>query len=267
MSTPEFRQDIKDYISNIFAIAGRALDAYQIFKAERGLIDYADMEAYTLSALDNADVKERISQEFELLMVDEFQDTNPMQMAIFLKLAPLVKKVVWVGDPKQSIFDFRGADPELMNAVLDNVPEKNVETLDNSWRSRPELVDFSNNIFSTLFSGKLKEGQVKLDPVRAKDKKFKTAVELWNLASAKPSDGRVRNEHKYQKIAETVIGVVEEKRIVIEKDNKTFREIRPSDIAVLCRYNDDCQKVAGALKAVGLDVAMARTGLLSTPHK
>ncbi len=63
--------------------------------------------------------KERLSAEVDLLLVDEFQDTNPMQLALFMKLARLAREVVFVGDVKQAIFGFRGSDPELVRGTLD----------------------------------------------------------------------------------------------------------------------------------------------------
>ena len=55
-------------------------------------------------------------------MVDEFQDTSPIQLALFLKLAALRHEVVWVGDIKQAIYGFRGSDTALMRAVIEALP-------------------------------------------------------------------------------------------------------------------------------------------------
>ena len=73
---------------------------------------------------------EVISEEFDLLVVDEFQDTNPIQLALFIRLAALVKHgAVWVGDVKQAIYGFRGSDPALMDAVLASVAPERMPTL------------------------------------------------------------------------------------------------------------------------------------------
>src|SRR5262249_6487360 len=94
---PEFRADIRRYIELVHSIAARALDRFQALKTERGLIDFTDMEQLTLRALDNPLVAERLADELELLLVDEFQDTNPMQLALFVKLARFAKRVIFVG--------------------------------------------------------------------------------------------------------------------------------------------------------------------------
>ena len=73
-----FHADIRGYIEGVFAIAGEALACFQALKTERGLVDYDDMEQLALRALDDPAVAERLSDEVDLLLVDEFQDTNPM---------------------------------------------------------------------------------------------------------------------------------------------------------------------------------------------
>ena len=62
--------------------------------------------------------------------MDEFQDTSPLQLQLFTKFAELVEKVVWVGDSKQAIYEFRGTDPELMKAVAAHVEGLACSTLD-----------------------------------------------------------------------------------------------------------------------------------------
>ena len=103
-----FHADIRDYVEGVFAIAGEALARFQTIKTERGLIDYEDMEQLALRALDEPAVTERLDDELELLLVDEFQDTNPMQLALFMKLARFAREAIFVGDVKQSIYGFRG---------------------------------------------------------------------------------------------------------------------------------------------------------------
>jgi ATP-dependent exoDNAse (exonuclease V) beta subunit len=97
------------------------MEEYQRYKKERGLIDYTDMEVLIVHLLDQPRVRTVLAGELDLLMVDEFQDTNPMQLEIFLKLSGMVDQAIWVGDPKQSIYGFRDAEPSLMKAVIEAV--------------------------------------------------------------------------------------------------------------------------------------------------
>ncbi|MBA2423163.1 MAG: UvrD-helicase domain-containing protein, partial [Chitinophagales bacterium] len=103
MEFSKFQNDLKDYINLCFNMAIDSLQIYHTLKKERGLIDFIDEEAYLISALDKPEVRKRFAHQFKILMVDEFQDTSPLQLSLFLKISSLVEKVIWVGDPKQSI--------------------------------------------------------------------------------------------------------------------------------------------------------------------
>ncbi|TVR38380.1 MAG: hypothetical protein EA392_09780, partial [Cryomorphaceae bacterium] len=148
------REMVLEYTTLVFDVARRAMDSYQSFKLERGLVDFTDMEVYFLQLLDNPIVMEEINHTIDLVMVDEFQDSNPIQLSIFIKLSELVKHSYWVGDPKQSIYGFRGTDPQLIQGVINEFTKQddnrnlNIELLKMSWRSTPKLVEFSNTIFS-----------------------------------------------------------------------------------------------------------------------
>ena len=123
-----------------------AMIAYQEFKKKRGLIDFVDQEQLLLKALDLPDVSNVLQEELDLLLVDEFQDTSPIQLALFLKLAEAATETVFVGDVKQAIYGFRGSDPELMQAVLKTVEKEGgrKEVLGKSYRSRGHLVEYTN---------------------------------------------------------------------------------------------------------------------------
>jgi hypothetical protein len=62
----------------------------------------------------NETVANEIKDTYKLVFVDEFQDSNPVQLKIFDKLSELVEKSIWVGDPKQAIYGFRGSDAQLI---------------------------------------------------------------------------------------------------------------------------------------------------------
>ena len=131
-------------------------------------------------------MRETLQEELQLLMVDEFQDTSPIQLALFLKLSQLAEQVIWVGDIKQSIYGFRGSDPMLMSAVVNRVTEEGnaPEILEKSWRSRPELVAYANNLFVPAFADSLTAEQVALNPKRD-PLPHQPAVELWRLQGGK----------------------------------------------------------------------------------
>ena len=263
-SHPDLHDDVTAYTTKLFDIAKNALNAYEKFKEERGLIDFTDMETRCLALLDLAPVRERIQNEYDLLLVDEFQDTNPIQLAIFLKLSEIVGKSIWVGDPKQSIYAFRGADPELMLTLLKHLEKHGeIDTLNKSWRSRPHLVHFSNGFFSKAFKDIFEEDKISLLPDRKEDEILGDGIEHWHL---KPNGKKNNKDMFYRSLGHHIASYIESGRKVFDKDTKKYRDLVAGDIAVLCRSNDECGFVGEALSQEGHEVGMEGGKLLNTPE-
>ncbi|RMD72067.1 MAG: hypothetical protein D6818_07075, partial [Bacteroidetes bacterium] len=276
---PRLHRELREYVEAMFDLAGEALAEYQQYKRQRGLIDYTDMEVLVDRLLDVPAVQQALAAQLDLLMVDEFQDTSPIQLNIFYKLSRLARQSVWVGDPKQSIYGFRGADPALMEAVVRMVGGVQPENiLRYSWRAREELVWLSNAIFTEAFgTGRLEERglppeQVALEPrrKRAGDPEYRIPSEpeamgraLWHWHFL-PESGRPNKRWLAQAMAHTLRQRLEEGVFVLPKGEKEPRRARPGDVAILCRTNAHCREVAEALHQAGMEAAIARTGLLDT---
>ncbi len=108
---PRLRDDLRRAVKAVFDAAAYALGAYQEHKRGLGVIDFVDQETEALTLLHDEAVREQLREEIDLVLVDEFQDTSPIQLAIFLQLSKIAPRSVWVGDPKQAIYGFRGSDP------------------------------------------------------------------------------------------------------------------------------------------------------------
>ena len=134
------------------------------------MLDYVDQERLPVRITGpTTTFRETLAEELQVLFVDEFQDTSPIQLAaVHETCTALAEHVVWVGDIKQAIYGFRGSDPELMIAVLDGVESSGgtTDVLENSWRSRPALVNYANAVFVPTFAESLSEEQVMLEPQR-----------------------------------------------------------------------------------------------------
>lgn len=263
---PAFQKDIQDFIYLLFNIAIESLQEYDAYKKRRGLIDYTDMEVLVKRLLENEAVQEVLREELDLLMVDEFQDTSPIQLEIFLKLSKLAKYSVWVGDPKQSIYGFRGAEPRLMQAIIAHhggVKAENIQK--HSWRSREDLVNVSNAIFTKAFND-LPEEQVALEPKRLKNEEpieLNDALLHWHFIY--DGEGRLPGKPWMENcIAQTLKQVLERGIPVLPKGEQAYRPAKPGDVAILCRSNAECQTIAEALHRAGLRAAISRSGLLNT---
>jgi ATP-dependent helicase/nuclease subunit A len=266
ISHPKFHEEYKQFLDIVFTTAANALEKYQDYKRERGLIDYSDMESLVMNLLGDSEVQQRISEDFDLLMVDEFQDTNPMQLGIFLKLSKIIPNVIWVGDQKQSIYGFRGADPSLFESILANMKDDiQLESLSNSYRSRPHLVKHANSLFLEAFKGILPPDQVKLDPKRVEKTEYSEAFEVWRITKTGKQHS---NEKSMRAVAKQIKDMLESKRIVSEKkgDEEITREATFKDIAILCNSNKKCINMASYLKELGLPVSLEQVGLLALPE-
>lgn len=259
----EFQENIKEYIYQIFDISFAALQQYQHFKKVRGFVDYTDMEAHILDLLENPTVKKSIESELDLLIVDEFQDTSPLQLAIFLKLSLLSNEAIWVGDTKQSIYGFRGAEPRLMQAIIEEQGGiKTEDILSGSWRSRPDLVNMTNCIFTRAFQN-LPPEQIILRPKIEDTPEMGTAIHYWHFTmEGTPNKS---NQNWYQKsIAAQIKKWMATEPKVRDKNTKLLRDAQFGDIAILCRTNLFGTNMAEALHHVGIKSATPRFGLIQT---
>jgi ATP-dependent helicase/nuclease subunit A len=263
----DLHQDITDFITNVFDLAMSSLSEYENYKKRRGLIDYIDMEIHVNRLLNNPVVQQVMTEELDLLMVDEFQDTSPIQLEIFLKLSKFAQISVWVGDPKQSIYGFRGAEPALMNAIVEEMGGVKPEDIQEfSWRSREDIVHATNAIFVKAFPN-IKPEQIALKPKREKSKdpiEQDLALIQWHFEYDGKGNRLPGKPWMENAIARNIRAAIEAGKIILPKDEDQPRSIRAGDIAVLCRSNFECQAVAEALHRAGLKAAIARNGLVET---
>lgn len=272
---PRLRADMHGLIHHVFTIASQALDAYQEHKRALGVLDFIDQEALALQLLRRPEVREALAGQIDLFLVDEFQDTSPLQLAVFLELAGLARRSVWVGDPKQAIYGFRGADPALMDAAIESLSNvaqdaelvttatavmtgDRVETLSTSYRSRPGLVTLTNEIFARAFERQgIPQERTRLVAKLAKEPDgLGDIVEHWPLQS--------RNEAGRANAVAVGVRDLLARKVNVRGRDGSVREAQRSDVAVLCRKNAECREVAKALADLGVAAVVPRTGLVDT---
>ncbi|MGV1016824.1 MAG: UvrD-helicase domain-containing protein [Fluviibacter phosphoraccumulans] len=258
-SHPDLHQDIRSYLKHQFALAASVLDVYSRLKVERGLIDFTDQERLLLKLLDNPFVAETLQDELDLLMVDEFQDTSPIQLALFLRLTKFAKQVYWVGDVKQAIYGFRGSDTELMEAILKDLESLGgtKKRLDSSWRSRKPLVNLVNSVFVPAFANSIKAEDVALIPQR-KEEMDGAAFGNWML----PGNA---NE-QILALGHALRQLVDSGYSILDKGTKMLRPATLADIAILRRSNANVTTTAQGLRAADVPAMTAQPGLLKTPE-
>ncbi len=126
-------------------------------KREKNLFEFTDIEQLSYKLLsENPDIAAEIQAQYEEVLMDEYQDTSLLQEAIFSCITD-GKNLFTVGDMKQSIYRFRSSDPTIFKARLDNssldadAPDRKIN-LSQNFRSRAEVLDSINDIFSAIMS-------------------------------------------------------------------------------------------------------------------
>lgn len=217
-------------------IAGFSAD-YSALKAERGLLDFDDLQERARDLLQrDGDLAKRYREHFRMIMVDEFQDTNELQMTVLGRLRN--DDFCVVGDERQSIYGFRYAETEVFERVTaESGPPIQLR---HNFRSHPEILAFINHAFSgsALFGPgfmRLEAGRVDGWTPLPEGAKRVEAV-LVDIADASVADGRRT-----------------EARLIAEKAAELVAGGRScGDIAVLVRGSSNVPLYAEALERAGL---------------
>ncbi|MDX0680112.1 AAA family ATPase [Sinorhizobium medicae] len=260
---PRLRTETEQFIRETFICAAEALTAYHNWKAERGLLDFTDQEALALEVLKDPVRVGRLREHVGRVFVDEFQDSSPLQLAVFTALAEVAEESTWVGDPKQAIYGFRGADTDLTQAAFTGAGDaaEPQDVLSKSWRSRPGIIELSNALFIPAFERMgLPAAHHAFSSAARSDVGFdRPPIAWWPLL------GKV--DEQAQALAEGIRRcLANASQWLVEGARREHRPLRSGDIAVLCRTNTDVARFARALSRAGLPVAVERSGLARTPH-
>jgi ATP-dependent helicase/nuclease subunit A len=129
------------------------IDRFQKVKHERAILDFDDLLVKTRDLLrDNTEVRWDLQQRFKFVLVDEFQDTDPVQSELVLLLGEGVAgKLFVVGDPKQSIYGFRRADIEMYADTRHQIERAGKTlTFQQNFRSKSTILDWVNEVFAKI---------------------------------------------------------------------------------------------------------------------
>jgi ATP-dependent helicase/nuclease subunit A len=228
-------------------LLGRYADAYAQAKRSRTAVDFDDLELLARDLLlAEPGIAAGYRERFARIMVDEFQDTNPLQ----LELLELVSRdnACTVGDELQAIYAFRHADVEVFRARRDALAARGrAATLATNFRSRPEILQVLNGAFAPLH-----EHWVDLRPGREDPPAAEPLVELlitdadaWNgdapaaLGVGLPAASAVKQA---------------EARIVAQRVGALVHEegVAPRDVVVLLRASAEMGLYERALELAGL---------------
>ncbi|MGC0372054.1 MAG: hypothetical protein DGJ47_000759 [Rickettsiaceae bacterium] len=284
----ETDQLIKNEQLNYFAqliklLSSQLLQEYEKFKQQKGLLDYDDLIEKACALLKDSEAREWVLYKMDgfinHLLVDEAQDTSPNQWSIINALitefysgegqgSDLDRTIFVVGDAKQSIFSFQGADVSVFAQTNITIAQKmyyaqkefsNID-LEISYRSTQEVLDVVSQLFTKLHQD---EGfQMPITFLRA-NRGSGGLVELWPLCENKEEekerfwptsciDSESAKARLANKIAVNIKQMLEKKTIM----PSTNQPVRPEDIMILFRKRDDLvSEVIEALQSHGVSVS------------
>lgn len=143
----------KQAICDLIEICKTARNIYNEQKSRKNVLDFSDLEHKFLKLLENKKVCESIAKQYKYIFVDEFQDTNPVQMAILSKLD--ASTLMSVGDIKQSIYGFRGSTPKIFQDMMERFSNGDggvAKKLNCNFRSNKDILNFANIVFSKIMT-------------------------------------------------------------------------------------------------------------------
>jgi ATP-dependent helicase/nuclease subunit A len=233
-------------------VAAEAVQWYQKRKRRAAVVDFQDLLILARDLLrDHAEVRERLQRRFRFLLIDELQDTDPVQMELVEHLcgADLTTgKLFAVGDHKQSIYRFRAADVQLFQELGRRVPEQGRLPLNLNFRSQPAILHFVNALFARRMEGyqALEAHVPQLNPGPCVEFLWSPREEEENVTEARKREA--------DWIARRITAMIEtEEQLVVDHSTKRLRSVRPGDIVLLFRAMTSVALYESALRNHGLD--------------
>ncbi len=221
----------------------KTLELYNSKKEENGYLDFEDILLISYELLKKETIRKALSDKFQYIMIDEYQDTNEVQYQIFLPILDYLKKgnLFVVGDEKQSIYMFRDAELEVFFQTKREIEKtsgnQNILSLPESFRMAPNLCVFTNYLFRNLFnispsfaaSGTNLFNEVEhSDLICARDDNFAGKVEILLAAKGEENISSISEEnYEAELISKRILNLV--------YDSKAENKLTWSDIAVLSR--------------------------------
>ncbi len=262
---------------------------YKALKSEQGYVDFADCEHKLLAELSKDDslLKKSLISRYDLIIIDEFQDTSDTQYAIFEELtgedSPCSLFVV--GDVKQAIYAFRGGNPTIMAALCES-PDFERISLNKNYRSRKNVLCTANEVCKRLITKQ--HGDINYDDtamLRFGNTSYDDADELLISATCTddsgiqatnqdisrlydselhiltPEKGTDEAEHEAAFIANKIKSMIKQGFPVTERtaDGVKLRPCKFGDFGVLVRYNKNITQIKRSLEAMGIPVDSSRS--------
>jgi exodeoxyribonuclease V beta subunit len=261
------------------------VDRMDARKRERGTLDYEDMLAWLADALDGPRGKSLVAtlrERYRAILIDEFQDTDVLQWKIFRQVfveGGAGNTVYLIGDPKQAIYGFRGADVHACLEAREQLSQSGAATvhLRKNFRSTADMIEACNlildqNAVPSLFTGKITYsppvtcGRPALRAIAANDQPIVPVT----LIKFQPRNDRFKFSRRMREaigrqIADAIRRIISDRAIEIRDDGQEPRTIQARDVYVLTRTNRDSAEIGNYLRQAAVPFAFYKQdGLFQT---
>lgn len=218
-------------------------ELYEEKKDKFHLIDFNDMINLVLNKFESSpSFLEKISKQYEYILVDEYQDTNKSQNEIVFNLSSNCENVFVVGDDDQIIFGFQGAKLDTIEKYLSNFPDTKVICLNENMRSTQNILDTARQI--------VKQDSKRLE-INPKFEKYNINKKLEAKNESLFDKNTKVKLNKYQNILDEYVGIIKKIEEIINspdcpKDKNGDKNL--SEIAILTRSNAELETLSQMLK-------------------
>ncbi|MBV8467789.1 MAG: exodeoxyribonuclease V subunit beta [Burkholderiales bacterium] len=263
------------YEARLAALHGRLVETLRAHvhaqKVERGVMSYHDLlvELDAALAADGGAVLARaLQQRYRAALIDEFQDTDPLQFRIFERVfGHGAVPCFLVGDPKQAIYAFRGAELHAYLAARERVPAESRHTLRTNWRSTPALVGAVERLFQRSTQPFVIEG-LDFPHVDALAGKPALLVDGQSVAALQwrwLGEGLGKMEARHRAVdatADCIAHYLQPGRTMLGE-----RPLAGGDVAVLASSHAELEAMHAALAVRGVaSVRLSRESVFHTPE-
>ena len=250
--------------------AKKALDDYRETRSNEELTN--DLLLYKMNVLmRDKEVRAYYAKKYDCFYVDEFQDTDRIQAEFIWNMAADTDDsscgrlrdgaLFLVGDPKQSIYRFRGAQPEVFFDVknrMQSLSNAEIFSLSKNYRSNEKIIEWVNKVFANadIVSSGNYQAMVTMNylPPSTNNKRIAGFYNFAEIGGLPETDYTINSD--VENVAALIRYLISEKYVIHDTALKTERTVMPSDFLILCDKKDDMQKYVSELEKYDIPVSV-----------
>lgn len=231
-------------------------ERYEQKKREAAMLDFSDLQQKAIRLMNDPVLQDYYRSMFKHFLVDEMQDTNQLQLRMIEKMNPRFRFIV--GDGKQSIYRFRGADVQIFNELIHEAKEDgrfSFIDLNTNYRTCDYIIRFINLLFADQNLMGVEPGaavpayKTEYSPMAAFRDSKREREKRVELIKVTKEQNQSQDENQYVMMARRMIELFQEKHEIFDKDLKCWRRVEWSDMAVLMAARTNLTTLELALKS------------------